>query len=415
MAGTKLKLGFFLLKNPSPLQLKENISWVERTELERQFFHSSPWKEQNLDLSRVGVEKLRVFLQDLLDSHIERELPKVRREVQALMLRTDNELKGLGAERSSIGQIRMFLAHLSMDFYNVVKAASEDTYDGKDGAFFDTESLKGSTRLRALVHQENGSLPPTCGNSPRDEKCTHPMIRIQMSKESFPQHVTTHSRNMVSKQSKVNCNLPRKKCSAGSNRYHFFPAAVEIYQLINEIYLSTTRGRELPGNYNHALLSELFHEQSSRWADIAKDHLQKLSSLVTKFVRAALAHVIRDYQVRANVQKIVDVQLERNELGAYKELQRLLDNEKAQPITYNHYFTDNIQKCRQKSLKKQIQGSMNEAIQQDWNGKFHVSNSSVEIGKLVASLQKRVIVNMDKQACSEALIGLKAYYKVCFP
>lgn len=35
------------------------------------------WQQHNLDMSRVGVEKLRLFLQDLLDTHIEKELPKV--------------------------------------------------------------------------------------------------------------------------------------------------------------------------------------------------------------------------------------------------------------------------------------------------------------------------------------------------
>lgn len=55
---------------------------------------------------------------------------------------------------------------------------------------------------------------------------------------------------------------------------------------------------------------------------------------------------------------------------------------------------------------------MHDAIEQDWNGKFHVINSSAEIDKLVTSLQDRVIVDMTKQACSEAQNDLSAYYKV---
>ncbi|KAK6858989.1 hypothetical protein PG995_004842 [Apiospora arundinis] len=41
------------------------------------FFMNPVWQQHNLDMSRVGVEKLRLFLQDLLDTHIEKELPKV--------------------------------------------------------------------------------------------------------------------------------------------------------------------------------------------------------------------------------------------------------------------------------------------------------------------------------------------------
>ncbi len=55
---------------------------------------------------------------------------------------------------------------------------------------------------------------------------------------------------------------------------------------------------------------------------------------------------------------------------------------------------------------------MVEVTTQDWNGKLHVSNNVVDAEKLVASLQKRIIVDMDAQACAEALAGLLAYYKV---
>ncbi len=55
---------------------------------------------------------------------------------------------------------------------------------------------------------------------------------------------------------------------------------------------------------------------------------------------------------------------------------------------------------------------MNEASTEDWNGKLHISKSSINAEKLVASLQKRVIVDMDAQTCTEALAGLSAYYKV---
>jgi len=58
---------------------------------------------------------------------------------------------------------------------------------------------------------------------------------------------------------------------------------------------------------------------------------------------------------------------------------------------------------------------MNETSAQDWNGKLHISNNSVDAEKLLASLQKRIVVDMDAQACTEALAGLSAYYKVITP
>ncbi|KAF4953965.1 hypothetical protein FSARC_12283 [Fusarium sarcochroum] len=78
----KLKLGFFLLKNPKPSELEEGLDMDTRSRRELQFFSSPPWLSQGLDFERIGAEKLRVFLQDLLDTHIESELPKVKEEIR---------------------------------------------------------------------------------------------------------------------------------------------------------------------------------------------------------------------------------------------------------------------------------------------------------------------------------------------
>jgi hypothetical protein len=55
---------------------------------------------------------------------------------------------------------------------------------------------------------------------------------------------------------------------------------------------------------------------------------------------------------------------------------------------------------------------MNHAIANDWNGKLHVSNTTVDLQKLSTSLQTRVVVDMTEQACLESLAALDAYYKV---
>jgi hypothetical protein len=74
----KLKLGFFLLKNPSPSELKTGLTMSGRSNLELRFFSSPAWVSQNLDMNRVGAEKLRKFLQELLDTHIERTTQSAR-------------------------------------------------------------------------------------------------------------------------------------------------------------------------------------------------------------------------------------------------------------------------------------------------------------------------------------------------
>ena len=174
-----------------------------------------------------------------------------------------------------------------------------------------------------------------------------------------------------------------------------------------------TRGRELPGNYNYVLLSELFHEQSSRWQSIAEDHVARVSQMATGFVQMALLRLIREENVRREISVLTSLGLDEGAHLAREELGKIAADEKLQPITYNHYYTDNIQKARQDSLKKSIQQVMRGVIDDDFNGKLHVSNTLPDMDRLLASLQKRVVVNMDDQACAEALAGLNAYYKVC--
>ena len=102
---------------------------------------------------------------------------------------------------------------------------------------------------------------------------------------------------------------------------------------------------------------------------------------------------------------------------AERELQTLVDDENQQPITYNHYFTDNVQKARQKASRDLIDNivkdtAKDDTAEDDFYGSMHSKKKNVDIERLVNALQKHVIVDMDEQACSEVRAGLDAYYKV---
>lgn len=149
----RLKLGFFLLKNPTPLELKGGISMEFRAKREREFFESPAWNSLGLDPERVGAEKLRSFLQDLLDAHIERELPKVRHDINKHLDATKADLRAMGDARPTVGHIRSFLTQLSMSFYELSQAALEGNYHTIDAEFFSSED--GVRRLRARLQSEN--------------------------------------------------------------------------------------------------------------------------------------------------------------------------------------------------------------------------------------------------------------------
>lgn len=151
---TNLKLGFFILKNPNPTELKAGVSLAHRRKTELAYFATEPWAKQGLDPSRIGIDKLRSFLQELLERHIEQELPKVRDDVCRLLHDTNKELDNLGAERKSPSEIRIFLTKLSTRYYYLVQAGVDGLYS-HDKAFFQTSDEQLSSRLRAAIHSEN--------------------------------------------------------------------------------------------------------------------------------------------------------------------------------------------------------------------------------------------------------------------
>ena len=161
-----------------------------------------------------------------------------------------------------------------------------------------------------------------------------------------------------------------------------------------QVYVSS-RGKELPGNYNHALMSELFHVQASRWRGIAYEHVETFSDAIENSVEIALSHITLDSRIRSKLWERLKLSLVANKQEAEEELLRLCNDEQQQPITYNHYYTDNVQNARQDSTRKLVKKAMNEASAEDWNGKLHVSNTSIDADKLLASLQKRIVVDMD--------------------
>ncbi|KAK6213891.1 vacuolar sorting protein VPS1 [Colletotrichum tabaci] len=367
----KLKLGFFLLKNPSPAEMKASSTKLSRAEREMNFFSSAVWKAQDLDMSRVGIENLKVFLQEVLDEHLEREMPKLKGEIRRVLESKEKELEAMGPERRSLGDIRSFMTNLSMRYYTLAQAALEGNYHSSDAQFFDKTN---GTRLRSLVHQKNGQ---------------------------FAALILTrgYKREMVSADKRL------KTVKDGDASSQLVVTRVEMISWIKETYLQT-RGRELPGNYNHVLLAELFHEQSSPWRKIAENHVSEVVDEVCKWVHQAVFRLFPEDRLRRDLEMICQERLERCRAHGFEELRKILLDEERHPITYNHYYTDNIQKARSESQKATLQGVMN-CVKSAYDMK-----DSEDRDRLVNLLQTRLCVSMDQQACEEALAGLNAYYKV---
>ncbi|KAI6788241.1 hypothetical protein KC340_g13203 [Hortaea werneckii] len=387
---TKLKLGFFMMKNPSPKEMQHGISMLEREQKELTYFSSPPWKDAGLDMSRLGVGSLRMFFQDLLSRHTEREMPKVREEVRSLLKYTEKSISRLGEERPTTSHRRIFLSRLAMRYHNLTNAALIGDYDSSEFEFFNTTSSSESRRLRAFVHSVN----TTFSDKMRLEGTTLKVVSEPDVSDEDAQILDLQE--VGSSQDRI------QQMSVSDAKYTAW---------IRHVY-SRTRGRELPGNYNHVLLAELFHFQSKRWRQLAADHIELVYNEVKSFVTMLAKHITNEERINLEIVKQVNENLATHMSEAEKELQILVEDEQRQPITYNHYYTDNIQEARQNASRDLIHKIVKDTADDDFHGAMHISNNGIDVKRLVGALQKRVIVDMDEQACSEVRAGLDAYYKV---
>ena len=150
------KLGWHVLKNRT--FEKNGCSFLERNTYEASYFRKSNFKELPVDC--VGVEALRSRLSALLFEHVKRELSKLRQDLQMALEDAENQLGVMGIARTNASECRNYLAHLSLDFYEVCRAGVDGNYRGD---FFQVDraepflptSPQAVRRTRALVQLMN--------------------------------------------------------------------------------------------------------------------------------------------------------------------------------------------------------------------------------------------------------------------
>lgn len=116
--------------------------------------------------------------------------------------------------------------------------------------------------------------------------------------------------------------------------------------------------------------------------------------------------------MRLQVHTVFQDWVDNAETFALAEVKKLIKDEHRGPLTYNHYYTDNVQKSRLDAQKRDVRTAINLVAEHDRNGKLHVSNLHNEIERFLSSIESRITVDMDEQACNEAMTELNAYYKV---
>ncbi|KAK4197977.1 putative vacuolar sorting protein VPS1 [Triangularia verruculosa] len=378
----KFHLGWHVLKNMD----SEKGTWSldDRDAAETEFFSKGSWRE--MPSSHVGISMLRTRLSKLLLGQIATELPSLMTEIDQKCKNCQVQLEHLGESRASPDEQRRYLLHLSQAFQSLVTASTSGSYN--DQFFEDAMTDMGyKQRIRAVVQNLNEGFASEMGRTGHFRVITDFKSGTTSSDLSEPQQVTRD----------------------------------EFLNHIEEV-IRRTRGRELPGTFNPLIVAALFHEQSQRWEDIARRHIDKMWRAAGRFIELVIDSIADRTTSRGLKEEISGPAMQRiRKEMADKTTELIAPHQKGHPITYNHYFTETLQNVRRERNSKKTAMVIREFFNIDAtrnlsNVAFQVWNSGEPVRWNLQSLIDSLVAtnepNMSRFAAEEALDCLNAYYKV---
>ena len=375
--AVNFRLGWHVLKNRD--YANRDCSAEERDEQERAFFLAGIWTTLPTDL--LGVDHLKLRLSTVLRDQIITELPKLIRDVENGIGDCRNRLTKLGEARGTLKEQRRYLMHVAQSFGLIVKDAVSGTYIHD---FFGSARTKEgySKRLRAIIQA----------------------LLIDFADDM---RRNGHDREIVGRGS-----TDVEKDAAGPRRIARADYVLEVQKLMRR-----SRGRELPGTFNPLIIGDLFFQQSLPWKSVIDKYCDKILKATRLFVGLTLTQVTDDRTRSGLHREIFDPALEDfSKALAGKVSELIRPYQRGHPITYNHSFTEAVQKARQEHERIELQQGLNKFFKLNADAPpVHLSQRTFSTAELLNTLTKGTEQDMELYACSEAIDCMEAYYKVRSP
>ncbi|KAK5173716.1 uncharacterized protein LTR77_002397 [Saxophila tyrrhenica] len=377
------KLGWHVVKNRE--YEESHFSIEERNASEARFFRTSNF--QTLPSDCCGIDSLRVRLSGLLFDHVKRELPNLRRDLDAALAETDAELDKLGASRATATECRNYLTSLSLRCLEITGAAVNGHYESAyfqdhSDTTFDVDSPTSVRRFRAAIQLVNRQF-------------------AEEIRRKGPKYI------LASKPQPLDGWDSGTTASSPKRLSH-----EEAIEWVSRV-LVRSRGKEPIGNYNPLIIGELFWELSSKWEHFATSHVDQVSEICTTFTRTLLEETCpRDVQSRLTELKVKE-SLQRRRERAAEELDMILEDKRDFPAVYNHYYTDNVQKARTQRMEDRLEKSIEAATHHERmpGCNSNHTSASVDVSVAINHFHSQVDRDMERYSCEEALDCLLSMYK----
>lgn len=366
----EFRLGWHVLKNMD--SEKGKWSLAERDMEELQFFSQGAWRDMPWTL--VGINHLRARLSKLLLGQIAAELPSLIDEIQARSEESCCRLDKLGKPRTTLNEQKSYLLHISQSFQSLVKAAVDGTYN--ELFFENVQTTNGyQKRIRAVVQNLN---------------------------EEFAEHISRrgHYREIIMPGDER--RVQKGQIVISRDEYTSY-----IGQLLKK-----NRGRELPGTFNPMIVRDLFLEQCSPWEELTYNHVRAVWKAVKEFLRLAVSHVADEATSTALFDEIIAPALDdQHEVLDRKTSELLMPHQRGHPITYNHYFTETLQRIRAERRESNFRGILERHFGVDNLEEPCFMQNSFNLSGLLSSLLQSTEPDMARFASAEAMDCMLSYYK----
>ncbi|OTB03480.1 hypothetical protein M426DRAFT_321838 [Hypoxylon sp. CI-4A] len=329
------------------------------------------WKEKDHDRSRLEIEALSPFLQDLLVKHVDCELPKVWADIRDKLDEVEKQLLALGPKRGTVGEVRSSLADMSTHFYQLAQGSYDAKHQGNTMSFFSKEE----NRLRARVENANREF-------------SYYMRDHGEKRKVFKDVRRNNARTMGCKQAN----------------------SLEIMSWLADTYHQT---RRMGGTTTQNFLSELFREQSCRWPAIAASHIQRVIKIVSTWIFKAVHDSVAEEELRPGLAIFCTRGFKELEKGALDELHKLVQDENNSMITYNCDYTDNLEKSWKEHNQEVLRDAIGDVVQNQLD--FHRLPDLEATGRsevLFNGLQERLRTGPLSDEPFKMLMALDSYYNV---
>ncbi|KAL8650282.1 MAG: hypothetical protein Q9210_003915 [Variospora velana] len=386
----KLNLGWSMVKNPGQKDLQLGDSF-DRHAMEATFFrYEAPWSA--LESDRVGVDSLRLRLVELLTEIVRREFNHVKFDVGQQLQKCQKSLTAMGASRETQAQQHRYLLDLATRFQHITAKASDAHYEDLDA----TDSQTSLRLATAVVHRNehfNNDLW-RFGHTmafkdlaiPDDDKSDSDAAS-QGSYDAGDMVDTRRYQSTFSDLDEIVSNELVPKVSDA-----------DIMAWLEKVYRKA-QGFEM-GTFHSHLMPYMWKQQSSKWEPLALGYTSDIVSITHDYICDLLGEICGDDRVRTGLLSVLMEQLMDRYKRAIKQTEFIFKVE-CTPLTNNHYFADNLEKCNRQRAKALIE---DHAFQTEEHGQV-VRTSDLDHTFSVSNVENNV------QRLHDIL---KSYYKVAY-